>query len=150
MKKIYLFPILLSFLVMLSACSDDSSTDAPASLITGSWEINSSTSTGGELVKMIEASFTLVETNGALTGNAEITYINKEGPNDVEMILNDSVTGTFDEASSPHISLNVGGGAFIYTGNWVNSGVNFTGDVNISFNQEIFSESEVFLFKADN
>lgn len=154
MKTTYLFFLLLSSLLILNACSDDSSTNAPTptSPITGSWEMSYELFVGGQgLTKKIEATFTLVENNGVITGNAEITYINNEGLNNVEMIINDSVTGTFKENITPHIILNASNGAFIFTGNWVDSRkVNFNGLVTVNYNQETFNESDLFLFKSED
>ncbi len=151
MKTTYIFSLLISTLMILSACSDDSSTNAPTptSPVTGTWTIFSSTSSG-QLIKMIDATFTLVENDGVVTGDAEITYINNEGVNDVEVIINDSVTGTFKENINPHITLNVGNGAFVYTGNWVNTGENFNGSSTVNYNQQSFTEADIFLVKSED
>jgi hypothetical protein len=150
MKKTKILYLALFLAFLAFSCSDNNgATDTGSSIISGEWTIFSGEFSEG-IIMQLEASFTLDENDGNITGNGEISYINNRGSNNITINLNESVTGTYQEESEPNIVLNIGGGAFIYSGNWVNVGENFIGTASFQFNNETLTEEDKFLINKSD
>lgn len=155
MKKL-ITVLLLSFLFVFPACSEDDSPSETKSQsdIKGDWGVNYESYSGMSLIEKLAVYLTVNETSGALSGSGTVSYTNN-GTNTTQLDIENSVAGFYQANQSPNIVVTVGAQAgstppFTFTGDWDEFGVNFKGNVTIYSGNQIYTLTDQSFYKRGN
>jgi len=128
-KSLFLITVLALSFLLFSCSKDNSTSPEQTSDVKGNWEIYSSQSSGGSLVYEIDAKYSLNESNGNVSGTADITYVHRSGSFGMVTIqVADNIAGTYDGTNiSVILADSFTGYTFTYEGSWVTKGEVFEG-----------------------
>ncbi len=153
MKNFISVLLFVTFLFSFSACSKDDSPSEPESQsdVKGVWGINMEQYSGMSLIEKLDVYLTVDESSGSLSGRGTVSYTNN-GTNSTQFNIEHNVSGYYRPYESPNILVRVAEqvGApptFTFSGDWDEFGVNFKGQVTISYGGQIYTLNDQSYYK---